>query len=314
MISILIPCYNVEKYLSQCLDSVINQTYRDLQIILVDDGSKDNTWSILQEYAAKDSRIEIYHQENQGVASARNHLLTKIKGDYFLFVDSDDWIEPDMVEFLVKKAQTNNADMVTCGVVKNENTVSNDFEEKKYTQEQAVKEFLRHVSFNGSLCNKLINISLLHNEPRFHHGISYGEDALFCWELLKTAKVVVYTDCQLYHYRMNNESISHSNWSPTQKGTGHIVWDTIAKDCKVSWPQYYDIVRARYAIEDMWCLYFAMKSNYKYDDYIQMLQQHVKDEFPLIVQSRLVSSNKILFAWISIHFYKIGCKFRRFMK
>lgn len=305
MISILIPCYNVEKYLSQCLDSVINQTYRDLQIVLVDDGSKDNTWSILQEYAAKDSRIEIYHQENQGVASARNHLLTKIKGDYFLFVDSDDWIEPDMVEFLAKKAQTNNADMVTCGVVKNENTVSNDFEEKKYTQEQAVKEFLRHVSFRGSLCNKLININLLHNEPRFRHGISYGEDALFCWELLKTAKVVVYTDCQLYHYRMNDESISHGDFGP-KKLSGHEVWSQICNDVEKLFPQYFDISLARFCIEDTLLLRNAAHTRYKNIHNIKMLQHTIKQHWKYLNMVNITSIKMKLYAFLACRSYRFA--------
>ena len=119
-VSILIPCYNVKVFFPKCIDSIINQTYRNLQIVLIDDGSEDNTWIVMQAYAAKDDRIEIYHQENQGVASTRNNLLDKVKGDYVLFVDSDDWCELDMVDFLINKAIANDADIVTCSVVKND--------------------------------------------------------------------------------------------------------------------------------------------------------------------------------------------------
>ena len=113
-VSILSPCYNVEKYISQCLDSIIQQTYKNLQIILVDDGSTDNTLAILNQYASLDSRIEVHHQENKGVATARNELLSKVKGDYVLFVDSDDWIELDMVEFLIAKVTEENAEVAVC--------------------------------------------------------------------------------------------------------------------------------------------------------------------------------------------------------
>ena len=117
LVTILSPCYNVEVYLPECLDSILNQTYKNLQIVLIDDGSTDHTWSILKDYSSKDSRIEIYHQENQGVSITRNNLLDKVKGDYVLFVDSDDWIELNMVEFLVNNAQSNRADIVSCACV-----------------------------------------------------------------------------------------------------------------------------------------------------------------------------------------------------
>ena len=123
-ISILIPAYNAAVFLPKCLDSVHNQTYRDLQVVIVDDGSKDNTLELCQSYAKNDNRIEVYHQENQGVASTRNHLLEKVKGDYVLFVDADDWIEPDMVNYMVDKLSSNNHDIVTCGSVVNDKTTS----------------------------------------------------------------------------------------------------------------------------------------------------------------------------------------------
>ena len=166
LISILLPVYNTSAYLPQCLDSVFAQTYTNLQVVLVDDGSKDNSLEICQQYAAKDPRIEVYHQENHGVATTRNHLLEKVKGDYVLFVDSDDWIEPDMVEFLVGKALTNNIEMVVCGNVNNDTPPASEYNEELWSQDKAVKEFLRHVNFNGSLCNKLTLVSLFHNEPR----------------------------------------------------------------------------------------------------------------------------------------------------
>ena len=101
LVSILVPVYNVEAYLPQCLDSLVGQTYPHLQIVLIDDGSTDGSWRVMQEYASRDERIEIYHQENQGVGATRNHLLEKIKGDYVLFVDSDDWVEENHIETLL---------------------------------------------------------------------------------------------------------------------------------------------------------------------------------------------------------------------
>lgn len=307
LVSILLPVYNTSAYLNQCLDSVLAQTYTNLQVVLVDDGSKDNSLEICQRYAAKDSRIEVYHQENQGVATARNVLLSKIKGDYFLFVDSDDWIELDMVEFLITRATEDGADLVTCEMVKNDNRPSETFNVETWTQEHVIKEFLRHVSFNGSLCNKLSRSQLLKRNPRFNTRISYGEDAIFCWELLKEAKgSIVVTDRQLYHYRMNAASLSHLNWTPERKGSGSITWSLISEDACKLYPQYADIVKARYAIEDMWGLYYASIANYPHDAEIAKRQKHVRKSFNLINHSGLISKNKLFFAWITCRWYGFG--------
>lgn len=306
LVSILIPVYNTEEFLPKCLDSIVNQTYSNLQVVIIDDGSKDASLNIAQKYAKKYPCIEVYHQENQGVASTRNNLLDKVKGDYVLFVDSDDWCELDMVDFLINKAIANNADIVTCSMVKNDEPfVSDIFLEEIWDQEKAVLEFLRHKIFNGSLCNKLIKTSLLHN-LRFHCGIFYGEDALFLWEVLQNVNSIVVTNKVLYHYRMNNNSLSHLSWTPDKKGTGSIVWKTITDETKILWPQYYTISKARYAIEDMWGLYYASLAKYPHDKNIEIRQRNIRRNLKLIRKSDLVSNNKIIASYILAYFYPLG--------
>lgn len=274
LVSILSPCYNVENFLPKCLDTIIGQTYSNLQIVLIDDGSKDNTWKIMQCYAAKDERIEIYHQENQGVAHTRNNLLDKVKGDYILFVDSDDWMELEMVKYLVEKAVATNASIVACSMVKNDDYYENTLpQEDLLERPKAVFEFLRHVRFNGSLCNKLVETSLLHN-VRFHCGISYGEDALFVWNVLQNVDRMLLTNKVLYHYRMNKDSISHQTFGKN-KITGHETWRIINEECATLWPQYINIAQARWGMEDMYLLRQAGQSNYEKDEYICMMQKTV---------------------------------------
>ena len=191
-VTVLIPAYNVASFLPKCLDTVLGQTYTDLQVVVMDDGSNDKTIEVAKTYAANDTRLEVYHQNNQGVAATRNLLLDCVKGDWVLFVDADDWIELDMVEYLLNLAQSHNADFVMCDRVINDTEPSrkepNVFE---LDQEHAIVDFLHHDYFIGSLCNKIIKTCCLQNE-RFRTGISYGEDALFCWGILqKTQKVVV---------------------------------------------------------------------------------------------------------------------------
>lgn len=313
LVSILSPCYNVEKYLPKCLDTIIGQTYSNLQIVLIDDGSKDGTWEIMQEYAAKDSRIEVYHQDNKGVATTRNNLLDKVKGDFVLFVDSDDWVELTMVESLLGIQKQSDADIVVCDMVKNDNT--SDLSDKSYisyNKEQIVKAFLEHKWLNGSLCNKLVKTSLLHNE-RFRCGISYGEDALFCWHLLQHVMSVVVCKLQLYHYRMNDASLSHQVWTPEKKGSGTVVWHTITSETQKLYPQYVDIVRARWAIEDFWGLYYASLSNYPYDRHIKERQINIKRNLRLIASSGLVSKNKIFTAFALAYCYPLG-RFLKYMR
>ena len=304
-VSILIPCYNVEAYLPQCLDSIIKQTYRNLQIVLVDDGSSDNTLSIAQEYASRDTRIEVYHQENQGVASTRNNLLDKVKGDYVLFVDSDDWIELDMVEYLVGVALEHNSKFVMCENVINDATPK-DSEPiiKILSQEQAVHDFLRHEYFVGSLWNKLLDSSLLHNE-RFHCGISYGEDALFCWGVLQKVDKVVVTDRQLYHYRMNEGSISHGSFG-LKKFSGHLTWQVIVSESQRLWPNLQYIAKARWAVEDTLLIRSAAHSDYLKNEYITILQRTVKDNYKYISEANVSTLKMRFYAFAVARFYKIA--------
>lgn len=310
LVSILIPVYNTEEYLPKCLDSIVNQTYSNLQVVIIDDGSKDASFCIAQKYAKQYPCIEVYHQENQGVASTRNNLLDKVKGDYVLFVDSDDWCELDMVDFLINKAIANDADIVTCSVVKNDEPfVSNIFLEEIWDQGKTVLEFLRHKIFNGSLCNKLIKTSLLHN-LRFHCGIFYGEDALFIWNVLQKVNQVLITDRELYHYRVNDTSLSHQNWTPFKKGSGHKVWSEIVSDTEKKWIQFLDIAKARFAIEDMWGLYYASLCDYPYDEHINERQMNIRHNLKLIKKSGLLSNGKLLAAYVLAYCYCLGKIFK----
>lgn len=312
-VTILIPAYNVASFLPKCLDSVLGQTYTDLQVVVLDDGSKDDTLAVANAYAAKDVRIEAYHQENQGVAATRNHLLNKVKGAFVLFVDADDWIELDMVEYLVNLAQGHSADFVMCDRVING---TEPLREKpkvfELDQEHAIVDFLHHDYFIGSLCNKIIKSCLLNNE-RFHSEISYGEDALFCWGVLQNTQKVVVTSKQLYHYRMNEESISHQSFGE-KKLTGHQTWTIISEDVKECWPQYTELVLGTFARSDMYLLQQASMDGYPKDDDIKELQRNVRKNYRYLVP-RLKNDNKILvMATIIMYWYGFGRVYYAFHK
>ena len=147
LISIIIPVYRVEKYLEECLNSVINQTYANLEIILIDDGSPDRCGQICDEYAKKDERIEVIHQENQGVSNARNHGIEMAKGKYITFIDSDDYLEQDYIKYLYDEITKFNADISICGTIdideKNNILKRSKKFEKTLNLQDAIKEMLK---------------------------------------------------------------------------------------------------------------------------------------------------------------------------
>lgn len=280
-VSILIPAFNVDQYLSQCLDSVINQTYSNLQIVIVDDGSKDNTLEICKSYAERDDRVEFYTQDNQGVAVTRNHLLEKVKGEYVLFVDADDWIELDMVDYLVALATEHSAGMVMCDrVINDTKPIDSCPNIKIILQDEAIKDFLFHEYFIGSLCNKLIKASLL-NDIKFNKDISYGEDALFVWKVLQNLNKVAVSSKQLYHYRMNEDSISHQSFGE-KKLSGHVTWQYITDDVRQVWPQYLDIALGTFALQDFYLIQTASVDRFAGKESIRLLQNTVKQNLRII--------------------------------
>lgn len=206
MISIIVPVYRVEPYLRKCIDSILEQTYKDLEILLIDDGSPDQCGIICDEYAQKDIRIRVFHTENRGLASARNLGLDNARGDYIGFVDADDWIEPDLYEVLIDKIQ--DADISACGFWYE---YQNKQRKWNYSQETAFSgvEALRAL-INGDLKNTVWS-KLYRKECwaaiRFPEGRVHEDIATTYRILLKEYKVVS-TPSYLYHYRQRDDSIA----------------------------------------------------------------------------------------------------------
>lgn len=309
LVSILIPVYNVEKYLCKCLDSIVKQTYNNIQVIIIDDGSTDNSYEICQKYASEYSFIELYHQKNKGVATARNALLNKVKGDYVIFVDSDDWIEHSMINDLVHYIKAYNLDIIICGNTIERNNVSTPVNCKSQsphidTRTECIKKFLLHDEINGSLCNKLVKSSLLH-DLTIDTTISYGEDALLMWQILQRVNLVGTIKTPYYHYRMNEASISHQKFD-RKKISGHKVWEIICNDTHNLWPKYIDIAEATYAIMDMWLLYYAAMSNYRLDSNIRQYQRHIRRRMFNIIRAKHIKTNKKIFALGMAISYRLG--------
>lgn len=206
-VSIIVPVYKVEKYLEECLESLKNQTYTNLEIILCDDESPDRCPQICEAYAAKDERFKVLHKKNGGAASARNAGLEIATGDYIGFVDSDDLVEKEYVEFLVKSLENNHADISVCAFydmyVNREDAVKME-KEGVYSVEQYLERFLWDWKC-GLIWNKLFKKELIQN-IRFAEG-HVIDDEFFTYQLVMNAKKINVEDIPLYRYRQRKSGV-----------------------------------------------------------------------------------------------------------
>ena len=218
-VSIIVPVFNVEKYLKRCLESLISQTFKDIEIILVNDGSTDNSKNICEQFVKKDSRIILINKENAGVSSARNFGIEHSKGKYISFVDADDYVSIDMIDFLVKNLEKNKADISTCG---HYNCYFNDDSiEKCYFKNsndsgildsrQSLQESLIGRKISLMPCDKLFKRELF-DEIRFPVGVIYEDSAVIPKIMTKISKVY-YSFIPKYYYVQRQNSITNSKFS-----------------------------------------------------------------------------------------------------
>ena len=211
-ISVIIPVYNVEKYLNKCVDSVISQTYKDLQIILVDDGSTDRSSKICDEYAKADTRISVIHKQNGGLSSARNAGMEIVEGDYITFLDSDDYVSPTVYEELYKIIKSQDSDSIACTCFRRVDEVGNVYKKNdphskpsSTSNTEYLRELLLHIG-DVSVCSKLFPRKMLKNKHFEEEKLN--EDLLFMADLIPSFKTIVYTGTVGYYYLVRDNSIS----------------------------------------------------------------------------------------------------------
>ena len=221
LISIIIPVYNVEQYLDECMESVLNQTYRNLEIILVDDGSKDGSPAMCDKYAAKDKRVQVLHKKNGGPMSACIAGVETARGEYLAFMDSDDWVDLHMIEELVKETTGNAKEMICSNyVIEKTNQsikVKQSMKPGVYDRAAIEEKLFPHLLGNeerrihGSRCMKLISKGLIQENLRFADlKVSMGEDLyLIILAILDAKRIVVVEEGYYYHYRFLESSLVH---------------------------------------------------------------------------------------------------------
>ena len=210
LVSVVIPVYNVKMYLQRCLKSVINQSYRNLEIIIIDDGSNDGSEVICDKYVAKDSRIKVIHKENSGAGPARNAGLDIATGEYIGFVDADDYIDEDMYEYLVETIESSGADIAQCGII------------EAYAEKEVMPRYPDYYEITDNVTgmrrllearvtsmyiyNKLYRASLFRS-IRFHN-FKIGEDRLLLAEIMHEVKNICFTNVPKYNYYHRAESLT----------------------------------------------------------------------------------------------------------
>ena len=208
-ISVIVPVYKAERYLERCLDSLLSQSHKELEIILIDDGSPDRSGAICDSYAARDSRILVIHQENGGPSAARNAGLERVSGEYVTFVDSDDYIEPDYCEYLLSLAVKHGADIVQCGALEEGNggiRVLGPESDILLPEGLASMEGRNWHAYGNANWGKLYRRTVV-EQARFDTRCCIGEDLHFNFQALQRAGIIVLGSAAKYHYVLTEGSL-----------------------------------------------------------------------------------------------------------
>lgn len=217
LISIIVPVYNVDGYIDKCLDSLLKQTYRNIEIILIDDGSTDKSADICDSYKSKDNRIVVIHQKNAGVSNARNRGLKTARGQYIIFCDADDWVEDDMIEYLYGLIRISNASIASCGnwlddgkskmavsCAKNSNII--------LESKEAIKEAHLKKRINTFVYAKLYKRNILFN-LKFDENLRVAEDYIFACQAIENSDIVICGTEVKYHYMQRKSSVSNNGYT-----------------------------------------------------------------------------------------------------
>lgn len=307
MIDVIIPVYNVEKYLKQCIDSVLKQTLKNYHIILVNDGSTDKSGEICDDYAQRYSFITVVHQVNSGLSAARNKGLSLSKSQYIVFLDSDDWIEPNTLEALYNSMVETQADIVCCNVILEFGTYSLVYKSRKsqmyVTTSEILKTFLMRKNFGAAAWSKLYRRELF-NGVFFPVG-KIHEDIPVITELILKSNKLVYLGCPLWHYRQQENSLSRGIYSKKN----YALYENLIKLSSVL--KIYPDLRKAYegyfyiGLKGLLSLFKTkeVKEIHK-KDYEIFVQERNRVIVRILVNSTISIKEKILILFVGTSFYE----------
>lgn len=284
-VSVIIPAYNAEKYVKEALDSLKNQTYKNVEIVVIDDGSTDKTYEIVHNYASEYSNLILVHQENGGVCAARNKGLDLATGDYIMFLDADDYFSQDAIETLYVDMKRNNADLAVGRMFSDKEEIKTTDAIEVWTGNQGLVRGLEdHPTLYGC-CNKLYKRSLVEN-IRFVEGRKVHEDGFFCFlALIKQPTITVRDKCT-YIYRSNPESASHAPFS--EKYFDVLYFDQLKRNIiREKFPElleksYNELVKAHLTMLHLFCKTKNKKYNKDVKNSIRMVRKYRKYFIPAL--------------------------------
>ena len=296
LISVIVPIYNVEKYLNKCLESILGQTYKNIEIILINDGSTDKSKQICEEYINLDKRIVYVEQNNKGVSDARNKGIEKAKGKFILFVDADDYIEFNMIEKLYIKAKEFKCDIVISNynIIENDKVIKDKYaiEKTEITRNEFIKYMLIEKNYGGYLWNKLIKRKVISN-CRFDINIHIMEDLIFLLEISKNINsAYILNDEYLYYYVQHNSSALHNKNEKYLTNTlaYEKIFNYIKKDNLIDQYNYYAWKYIYTFMEN----YYYMKSNGTLTiEYKKKRNKEIKKTFKQVLKGNINKFEKI---------------------
>lgn len=277
LVSIIVPVYNVEHYISRCVDSLLNQTYRNIEIILVDDGSTDSSSLICDQYAKKDQRIQVFHKKNGGLSDARNVGITYSKGDFITFVDSDDFVTKDYIEYMYRLLQENHADISIVSNKKvwneNEKIECTKFKKEIFDNIEAMEDMFYQKHIENSAWAKLYRRELF-EEIEFPKGKLY-EDLGTTYKVFFKSRIIVWCNQQKYYYFQRNNSIMSRTFSTENRDRIDISKE-IVDFTRVNAPSILDAAISRFFISNIQLLREIPLSEIQYQSLFLEICQNIK--------------------------------------
>lgn len=294
LVTVIIPVYNVEDYLKNCIESALSQTYKNLEVFLIDDGSTDNCPKICDEFASKDSRVIAIHKKNEGQGVARNVALDKCKGKYIAFVDSDDLIKPNMIESMVGAIERNNSDIALCGIAVNNGIKLHDepvfLNEVCWNTEQLMKEYVTSPNVHTGPCNKVYKKVLFDNIrfPKF----KANEDAYIMHSILGRCKKAVHIGECMYIQNVRPNSTEQSPFSEKKLALLDCAQSMIDY-YKSNFPNLYKFVAYKKINDSAVLMSSIIESDYKkYKDIYNSIYGQMKNDY--FELSKTVSPNGLM--------------------
>lgn len=294
LISVIIPVYNAEKYIESCLNAVLGQSYENIEVIVINDGSTDNSLKIIKKL--KDKRLKIIDRENCGAAYCRYQGAKIAKGKYIIFIDADDYIKPSYIKILHEQISKNKVDIVRCHFIKYKNgkgineksIIDEDKIFKKANYEPFIYDLLYNSIYFNSMCKQIINADILKNISIKNYDINYGEDVLYEMQIINNSKSIMIINDYLYFYRQNENSITYTK-------DLKIIKQKLLSICKLHQIQLENIKNSKIKNKNKYYNFVANKFlKTLYLQYCNLIKYSKNEEKTIKEIYNLESTNKLL--------------------